>query len=130
MQALFPIVTGPDVIQSIVGWKPKQPAKSGTGKKTGVVSRLFVLAAEFDVLCTPSVLLDAAKRYRTAFLDCVRLKKLDGVSEDSIDTAIDESADCNGVKFEIVKGVAHHLQNHVDWEKGAEALLDWVRDLD
>lgn len=75
-------------------------------------------------------MLDAAKRYRTAFLDCVRLKKLDGVSEDSVDTASDESADCNGVKFEIVKGVAHHLQNHVEWEKGAEVLLDWVKEID
>ncbi|KAF5847456.1 hypothetical protein GGP41_000220 [Bipolaris sorokiniana] len=130
MQALFPIVTGPDVIQSIIGWKPKQPAKSNADKKASVVSRLFVLAAEFDVLCTPSVLLDAAKRYRTAFIDCVRRKKLDGMSEDFIDTASDESAECNGVKFEIVKGVAHHLQNHVEWEKGAEALLDWVKELD
>ncbi|EUC43656.1 hypothetical protein COCMIDRAFT_100324, partial [Bipolaris oryzae ATCC 44560] len=130
IQALFPIVTGPDVIQSIDGWKPKQPGTSVVGKKAGVVSRLFVLAAEFDVLCTPSVLLDAAKRYRTAFIDCVRLKKLDGMAEDSIDAASDENADCNGVKFEIVKGVAHHLQNHVEWEKGAEALLDWVKELD
>jgi hypothetical protein len=129
VQALFPIVTGPDVIQSITGWKPRKT--QGADEKANVAPRLFVLAAEFDVLCTPSILLDAAKRYRTAFLDCLRLRKLDGVSEHTIYPGNnEENGEHDGVKFEVVRGVAHHLQNHIEWEKGAEAVLDWVEELD
>lgn len=129
VQALTPIVTGPDVIQSITGWKPRQQ-KQGAEKKTSVAPRLFVLAAEFDVLCTPSILRDAAYRYRTAFQDSVRLRKLDGISEHTGHAEDDKSEESNGVRFEIVKGVAHHLQNHVEWGKGAEVVLDWVEELD
>lgn len=128
MQALFPIVTGPDVIQAITGWKPRPP-REGNDASLSIPPRLFVLAAEMDVLCTPQVLFDAANRYCTAFHDCLGLGRLDGVTEHEQSSGDGKTEEWNGVKFEIVEGVAHHLQNHVEWEIGAETVLRWLRDL-
>lgn len=86
-------------------------------------SRLFILAAEHDVLCTPELLHDAAERYRKGFGEVVRRGKIEGVGEQDLGGA-DE--DWNGVRFRGVKGVAHHLQNHVEWERGADEVLEWV----
>jgi pimeloyl-ACP methyl ester carboxylesterase len=124
MQALSPFVTGPDVISRITGWTPRKSI-GATDKVTGVVPRFMILSAELDVLCTPPVLLDAANRYRAAFQQLARAGKLDGVSEKHV-TSQDESS---GVDFTVVKGVAHHLQNHVEWEKGAQAVLKWAEEL-
>lgn len=87
------------------------------------------MAAEQDVLCTPPVLLDAAKRYRAAFRYCVKVGKLDNISEPNVRTEDEEDGEQDGVAFKIVKGVAHHLQNHVEWERGAEELLKWAENL-
>lgn len=123
MQALSPFVTGPDVIQQITGWTTR---KSSSSKSGGIAPRFLVLAAEHDVLCKPHILLDAAKRYRAAFRHCLRVRKLDGVSEQDA-----RSQDEDGVAFTEVKGVAHHLQNHEDgeWQKGAAAVLEWAEEL-
>jgi hypothetical protein len=131
MQALSPFVTGPDVITRITGWKPRNVTDSKTNEPAGIAPRFLVLAAEHDVLCTPAVMQDAAQRYRTAFHDCVRIGKLDGVSEDDIrvEESENEGEKRDGVAFTVVKGLGHHLQNHVEWEKGAEAVLRWVREL-
>jgi hypothetical protein len=128
LQGLFPFVTGPDVVQSITGWKPRKPAsENGTG--AGIAPRLLVLAAELDVLCTPSVLFDVAKRYRSAFHFCLGAGKLDGVKEHDTRAEDDESEEWDGVTFKVVRGVAHHLQNHVRWERGAEEVLKWAENL-
>lgn len=129
MQALSPFVTGPDVVSRIEGWKPRSSADADEG--AGIAPRMLVLAAEHDVLCTPTVLEDAAKRYRNAFQHCVRVGKLDGVSEDDLRAEKEngEGEHRDGVTFTVVKGVGHHLQNHVEWEKGAEALLRWTEQL-
>ncbi|KAF1919637.1 Alpha/Beta hydrolase protein [Ampelomyces quisqualis] len=128
MQALLPFVTGPDVLTRITGWKARKSVGDGAA---GITPRLLVLAAEHDVLCTPSVLQDAAERYRAAFYDCVRVGILDGVSE--YDARIEESDgegdERDGVAFTVVKGLGHHLQNHVEWERGAEVLLKWANQL-
>lgn len=120
MQALSPFVTGPDVISHITGWAPRKSA-SAKGRQS-VAPRFLILAAEQDVLCTPPVLLDATQRYRARFQHCVKTGTLDGISESDVDEE-------DGVSFTLVKGVAHHLQNHVEWEKGAEEVLRWAEDL-
>jgi hypothetical protein len=122
MQALRPFVTGPDVVQSIAGWKPRKPA-SEDELGAGIMPRFLVLAAELDIICTPAVLLDAAKRYRAAFHYCVKVGTLDGVSEFDAHVEDDESEDWNGVTFKVVNGVGHHLQNHPEWERTASQLL-------
>jgi hypothetical protein len=131
MQALSPFVTGPDVLNRITGWKPRRVSSPKADEAAGITPRLLVLAAEHDVLCTPSVMQDAAKRYRASFHHCIRTGKLDGVSEYNlrVEESNEEGEDCDGVAFTIVKGLGHHLQNHVEWERGAEAVLRWVHEL-
>jgi hypothetical protein len=131
MQALSPFVTGPDVVTRITGWKPRNGPDSKVDESAGIAPRFLVLAAEHDVLCTPAVMEDAAQRYRAAFHNCVRTGKLDGVSEDDfrVEERDNEGEGRDGVAFTVVKGLGHHLQNHVEWEKGAEVVLRWVREL-
>lgn len=128
LQGLPAFVTGSNVVSSIVGWKSRQSTK-GAESPAGVVPRFLVLAAEKDVLCTPSLLFDAAKRYRAAFHHCIRVGMLDGVSEYDSRVEDEESEDWDGVTFKVVRGLAHHMQNHVEWERGAKELLDWVEKL-
>jgi hypothetical protein len=127
MQGLAPFVTGPDVVSRITGWTTRKTLGTQAGG-SGITPRFLVLAAERDVLCMPSVLEDTARRYRAAFHHCVRDGKLDGVSESDarIEDVDDEGEDRDGIAYTVVKGLGHHLQNHVEWEKGAEALLKWV----
>ncbi|PVH92789.1 alpha/beta-hydrolase [Periconia macrospinosa] len=101
LQSLLPFVRGPDVLGSITGFR-------GEKENEKVRPGLLVLAAQHDVLCTPAILADAAGRYREAF------KGMDGEG---------------GVWFRVVEGVAHHLQNHEEWEGGAEVLLEWLNAL-
>ena len=131
MQALSPFVTGPDVVSRITGWKPRDTLNVEGDGAAGIAPRFLVLAAEHDVLCTPLVMEDAAKRYRAAFHHCVRMGKLDGVSQYDarIEDSDEEGGDQDGVAFTVVKGLGHHLQNHVEWERGAETVLKWADEL-
>ncbi|KAF9739354.1 hypothetical protein PMIN06_000950 [Paraphaeosphaeria minitans] len=125
MQALNAFVTGPDVLSSITGWARRRPipSKSPGEEPTPELSqRLFILAAERDVLCTPAILEDAAQRYRRAFRDIESDKRLRG--------AIEEQRNANiGVRFRVVEGVAHHMQNHEEWGKGADEVRKWLEQL-
>lgn len=114
MQALFRFVTGPDVVCSI-DWVTTKSA-SLLHRAT---PRFLILAAEHDVLCTPAILCDTAERYRDAFRHCVKVGKLDVSGEDGGE----------GVRFRVVTGLGHHLQNHVGWESGAEEILEWTETL-
>lgn len=92
--------------------------------------RLLVLAAEKDVLCTPTLLFDAAQRYGAAFRDLVKRGKVDGVSENDLRGEETEQGTCwDGVGFKAVEGLGHHLQNHEKWEMGAREILEWVEQL-
>jgi hypothetical protein len=51
------------------------------------------------------------------------------VSECDARVEDDESHDWDGVTFKVVKGVGHHLQNHVEWKRAAIQLLKWVEGL-
>lgn len=41
----------------------------------------------------------------------------------------EEEKERGGVAFMVVKELGHHLQNHVEWERGAEAVLRWTEKL-
>lgn len=129
MQGLFRFVTGPDVLSSLKGWRLREQIDSGSDTSTGVTQRLMVLAGEHDVLATPTISLDAARRYDTAFWELVKGKKIDGISEDDVRKGKEQGAEWDGVRFKVVPGVAHHLQNHVEWERGAKELLAWIEQL-
>ncbi|KAF1928001.1 uncharacterized protein M421DRAFT_101376 [Didymella exigua CBS 183.55] len=121
MQVLFSFVSGLDVAGAIVGWSlRKAPEPNGS---SGVAPRLLVLAGKKDVLCTPGILEDAANRHSAAFHHCVRAGKLDGISEDDVGRGD------KGVIFAVTEGLGHHLQNHVEWERGAKEVLEWAEQL-
>ncbi|CAO2654675.1 Nn.00g114080.m01.CDS01 [Neocucurbitaria sp. VM-36] len=128
MQVLSAFVTGPDVIQHITGWMSGK-SSSANAAPAGIAPRFLVLAAEEDVLCTPAVLLDAAKRYRATFYHCIRTGKLGGVSESDARFEVEDGENWNGVSLKMVKGVAHHSQNDVEWQKGAKVVLEWAERL-
>lgn len=128
MQCVSRFITGPDVLSSIVGWKDSESG-SEHSKRTGMTSRLLVLAAEKDVLCTPAILQDTAQRYRAAFKDMVKTHKIDGPPDPTLDADSKDSSDSCGVRFRVVEGLGHHLQNHVEWEKGAEVVMEWYAQL-
>ncbi|KAF2268756.1 alpha/beta-hydrolase [Lojkania enalia] len=131
VQMLPRFATGGDVISSILGWSPRKTISSvkHTDRPIGISQRMMVLAAEHDVLCQPGLLLDAAQRYRASFWELVQNKKLDGVSGSDLRIENDQGDDWDGVRFRVVPGVAHHLQNEVEWEKGAREILAWMEQL-
>ncbi|KAF2796406.1 alpha/beta-hydrolase [Melanomma pulvis-pyrius CBS 109.77] len=137
MQTMFRFVTGGDVLASITGWGLRKARKvragngDGVGTPASVPDRLLVLAAEKDVLCRPDILLDAAKRYRAAFRELVREGKVDGISSRDLRTESEreQEEDGDGVRFKVVRGLGHHLQNHEEWERGAKEILEWVETL-
>lgn len=136
LQCLFRFVSGPDVLKSILGWDGK-----GDESKSSV-SRLFVLAAEHDVLCTPAISRDAALWYRAVNWELGRAqpsrssafgketvgKEGERYGQGKEDTVLRKS-DEDGVRFCVIPGLGHHLQNHVEWEMGAREIEEWVRAL-
>ncbi|KAF2871789.1 Alpha/Beta hydrolase protein [Massariosphaeria phaeospora] len=130
LQSMFRFVTGGDVLSSITGWKLSRAKTTELDSPpAGVSARMLILAAEHDVLCTPNILLDAAQRYRVAFREMVLRGKIDGVSNLHIRSESEQGDDWDGVSFKVVPGVGHHLQNHVEWERGAQEILAWVERL-
>jgi hypothetical protein len=123
MQALFRFVTGPDVVCSI-DWITTKSAS--LWHKTN--PRFLILAGEHDVLCTPAILHNAAERYRDAFRYCVKVGRLDGISEHDLQGNSGKDGD-DGVQFKVARGLGHHLQNHVEWERGADEILAWAEEL-
>jgi hypothetical protein len=136
LQCLFKFVTGPDVLQNILGWNSTSPGSaSSSASKTvsGPAARLFVVAAEHDVLCTPSICRDVALRYRAAFRE-LRHTQLSGrspssgLNEDKVGIS-PSNDDEDGIRFRIVRGLGHHLQNHVEWKRGAVEIESWIQNL-
>lgn len=124
MQALNAFVTGPDVLTSITGWEGRKYTRlpSTNDEELSVSQRLFIIAAEKDVLCTPAILEDAAQRYKRAY------QEMTSNSEWKAPRKEQEHED-TGVRFTVVKGVAHHMQNHEEWASGSAEVLKWLEQL-
>lgn len=121
LQGLFPFVNAQNVIASITGWRRRSDLMSGTTTSSTTStegSRFLVIAGEHDVLCTPVVLEDAANRYRKAFQQVLERGKLDEARNAARD---------DGVRFMVIPGVAHHIQNHAEWQRGADEILNWLQ---
>ncbi|KAF2838796.1 alpha/beta-hydrolase [Patellaria atrata CBS 101060] len=87
-----------NILQQIVGW--------------GIGERVLILAAENDRLMSVEQMQRAADTYRTGVTDLVGTKKLETKRQ--------------GVRFGLVRGAGHHLQNDLQWEDGAEKFLDCI----
>ena len=112
-QMIMPVGRAADILKGVSGWWEKG--------KGGAKTCLLVVAGEKDVLCRPRILEALAGWYRGA------LKEGYPSSSANRDAAEREAEE--GVRFRVVKGVAHHMQNEVEWEKGAEEILRWLKEL-
>ena len=129
MQALFAFVTGPDVLSSITGWVGHSSITPNDEGAPALKQGLFVLAAEKDVLCTPGILSDAAQRYRKALGGMVTEGKIGEVKNFDTEVGDNKEISGQGVRYRVVKELAHHLQNHEEWERGADEILTWLEEL-
>ncbi|KAF2204404.1 alpha/beta-hydrolase [Delitschia confertaspora ATCC 74209] len=146
IQMIPPVATGIDILRGITGWgwqTGKLSSSSAASSENNFVGNrdvgdrpksaqksefneyLFILAAERDVLCHPPILYSMMQKYQGALADFVQ--------EDSALPAKNgggSSCGDGGVRFRIVPGVAHHLQNDVEWQRGAQEILEWLRGLE
>ena len=110
-----------DILKSIVG-----------GDKGG--DRVMVLTGTKDVIMTQDIMRDLGDRYRGAMKQMVRRKKMDDEEEEEagarvLDGEGGEDSSEAGVRVAWVPGAGHHLQNDVQWEIGAQKLLEFHRQL-
>lgn len=103
---------------------------SGWGGADGP-NRVLVLTGDEDKLMTKSIMESLASKYRDAFRHLVVSKKLEAKVDDvkPLDGKGVEDTEGEGVRLAWVPGAAHHLQNDVTWEVGAQKLLDFYLQL-
>lgn len=108
-------VSVPKIIESIVGW--------------GTSERIFILSAENDALMSVKQMRGAAEHYRVGVADLVKEKKLEAKTGDLVLNEKTTENDGNGVRFRIVPGAGHHVQNDIQWEDGAKAVVEFYEQL-
>jgi pimeloyl-ACP methyl ester carboxylesterase len=130
LQMLPPVGKAVNILRSITGWRTGA-VKESDGSRPGhtlVNDCLFVLAAEHDVLCRPPILRAMAQKYRQGLADLIA--PADPEIQAELTDPDADPKDWEGVRFRIVKGVAHHMQNEVEWERGAEGIAIWLDGLE
>jgi pimeloyl-ACP methyl ester carboxylesterase len=94
-----------NILQRITGW--------------GVGQRVLVLAGENDRLVDLTVAQREAREAREAFVHLAKTGRIEAKKEQSD----------SGVRYYVVKGAGHHMQNDLQWEDGARQLLQWYEQL-
>jgi pimeloyl-ACP methyl ester carboxylesterase len=92
------------ILQRIAGW--------------GMGQRMLVLAGEKDRLVDLNVAEREVREARKAFIDLVNAGKIEAKQEDQF-----------GVRYYVVKGAGHHIQNDLQFEDGARELLEFYERL-
>jgi hypothetical protein len=112
-----PFVSQRNIISQITGW--------GTGQ------RIMVLAGELDKIMTLPIMEDLAQMYRTKYSAMVQEKQLQSEDAEVVPISGESGRDDtgHGVRYCVVPGAGHHLQNDVTWEIGAEKLLAFYEQL-
>lgn len=114
MRQNFRFGTFENILMRIRGW--------GTGQ------RVLVLAGEQDRLVSLNVTRREAQEAREAFVKLVDTNKI----EEKIDEVVQEDAlesVGHGVRYYVVKGAGHHLQNDLQWEVGVHQLVEFYDQL-
>lgn len=86
--------------------------------------RVLVLAGRRDKLMGTRLMKEMADEYRAAYRGLVSKKKIDGVEDKVQALTKGEGTTGQGVRY-IELDAAHHLQNDVGWEEGAERLAEF-----
>lgn len=99
-----------NVVKRISGWKPRS-------------CRIMILAAEKDRLMSIKQMRGAAEHYRGGVVDLIKAKKLDSESSGLL------GDDASGIRFRVVAGAGHHLQNDLQWHDGAREVVEFYEQL-
>lgn len=116
---IFPFVSVKKVLMNIVGWHQGR-------------QRLLVVAGEKDMLMGVSLMRQMATQYRRNFVTSVRRlllkdeKELDSDETDDLNIQEGVESSVNGVRFVVIKGSGHHLQNDVQWKDCAGQVLGFL----
>jgi hypothetical protein len=94
-------------------------------------SRVLVLGGECDKLVMLPVMKKLADAFRGTYCRLVKEKKIDAgkVSAGPLAGAGGEDTQADGVRFCVVPGAGHHMQNDIGWEVGAQKLLEFYQQL-
>jgi hypothetical protein len=117
MGMMRPFAKPEAILEQIDGW--------GSGEK------LLVMSGTGDTLMTVPIMLRLAEFYRSAFSSLVRTAKVQVKieEEEALDGQDGQDVKGRGVRFCLVTGAGHHLQNDVMWEVGAKKLLAFYEQL-
>lgn len=110
----LPFVNVRRMIQGIMGW--------------GVGERILILVGGGDRLTSKDIKSRLATEHRSTFASLVREKKIEAKVEEVRSLGGEDTAG-EGVRFAVVPEAGHHLQNDLQWELGAQKLLDFYNQL-
>ena len=111
---MFRIVKVQNVLRQISGWNSNS-------------SRVFILAASDDKLMSSDLMERAAAEYRARFSKLMKEEEFQAADEIAQkDTGGNER---HGVRYGVVKGASHHLQNDSQWEDAARQVLEFYEQL-
>lgn len=112
-----PFINQQNLVSQIQGW--------GRGQ------RIMVLAGELDKIMTLRIMEDLAHMYRVGYSSMAQQNKLPGEDTEVVPLEGEGGRDNtgHGVRYCVVPGAGHHLQNDVTWEIGARKLLAFYEQL-
>lgn len=115
---MLPFVNTGNVLKNILGW--------GAATK----ERVFVLAGSADTLMGVKLMRRMAQHYRKAFGKLVKRELLQAdLAEANADNQEGDELSGSGIRFGVVEGAGHHMQNDLQWEDAAQQLLTFVKQL-
>jgi pimeloyl-ACP methyl ester carboxylesterase len=91
--------------------------------------RILIMAGELDILMDSRMIHRLAKHYRKAVRGSVdeKVDRVTGDVERSQEAYTEDRGD--GVRMVVVKGAGHHVQNDLQWEVGAQRVVDFLQQL-
>lgn len=102
---MLPFIDVRRVIRGIIGWTASRP-------------RIMVVAGDKDTLMGVTLMAKMAAAYQRAWSKLFPI----GIAQESTDDSV-------AVRFEVIKGSGHHVQNDLPWEVCAGKILDFMEQL-
>jgi pimeloyl-ACP methyl ester carboxylesterase len=105
----------------------------GLGGSKPDSERILILVGELDVFMDVRTMHRLAKRYREAVRHSIgeneegRVSSFEGHEVDGEQAYMEDRGD--GVRMVVVKGAGHHVQNDLQWEVGAQRVVDFLQQL-
>jgi hypothetical protein len=114
MGQMWRLATGLNVVRNIIGW--------------GSSERIALITGGNDRLIAGNLSQRAAGEFRVAFDDAVVKGEIEAKATEVV---IEENGESTGlgVRYYIVQGAGHHLQNDLQREDGAAKLLEFYEQL-